>query len=306
MVRRALATAIVASVLALAADARADERVDLEKARVAYLGRNYAEAEDRLRALLDPRTGAKERTVSSQARMYLGAVHFAQGKKDAAKEVFEGLLRDDPTFEPDPLGFPGDVINLYIDTRAQHAESIKNALAEAARLEALRKAKEAAEREQRERWLERVKSLAQEDKTTVKNRRLVAWVPFGAGQFQNRQPVLGWVFLGAEASLIVTSAALFGMQRYARDRALEEQRKNDPEQKKDQYLARENDFFVANAIVTGTFLVVAVAGIIQANLAYVPEYVEVKKRELPPLSGIRPIVGATSEGVYLGIRGLTF
>ncbi len=308
MLRRALAPAILFAVLAFAADARADARVDLEKARVAYLARNYAEAEDRLRALLDPQTGVKERALISQARMYLGAVSFAQGKKDAAKEIFETLVLEDPTYEPDPLSFPSDVVNLYIDTRAQLAESIKNAAAVAAKLEAERKAREAAERDRRERWLERVKALAQEDKTLVKNQRLVAFVPFGAGQFQNRQPLLGWIFLGAEASLVVTSGILFGMQRYAKDRAIEEQNANDPNQRKDQYVAREQDLFVANVVVTGAFAAVAVAGIIQANLAYQPEYVELKKRELPPLSALKPVIGATpaGDGVYLGVRGLTF
>jgi tetratricopeptide (TPR) repeat protein len=308
MLRRALALAVVAFALLGAADARADARTDLEKARASYLARNYAEAEERLRALLDPQTGVKERTLLSPARMYLGAVHYAQGRKDAAKEIFEKLVLEDPTFEPDPLSFPGDVVNLYIDTRAQLAESIKNAAAIAAKLEAERKAREAYEREQKEKWLERVKALAQEDKTTVKNRRLVAFMPFGAGQFQNRQPVLGFVFLGVEASLVVTSGILFGMQRYAQTRAEEERDSLDLDQKKDQYMARADDLFIANIAVTGAFVLVAGAGILQANIAYVPEYVEVKKRELPPLSALRPVVAPTSsgDGVYLGVRGLVF
>lgn len=307
-VRRVLALATFALVLAVAGDARADGRVDLEKARAAYLARNYGEAEERLRALLDPQTGVKERTLVSQARMYLGAVFYAQGKKDAAQEMFEKLVLDDPTFEPDPLSFPGEVVNLYIDTRGQLAERIKNAAAIAAKLEAERKAREAYEREQREKWLERVKELAQEEKVTVKNRRLVAWLPFGAGQFQNRQPTLGWAFLGVEASLVVASGVLFGMQRYAQSRADEERAAGDLEGKAEQYEARVRDVFWANVAVTGSFVLAAGAGILQANLAFVPEYVEVKKRELPPLGGIRPIVGATpmGDGVYVGLRGFSF
>src|SRR5687767_2473070 len=154
MVRRALALALVAVALLGAGKARADGRVDLEKARASYLARNYSEAEERLRVILDPATGVRERTLLSPARMYLGAVLFAQGKKDAAKEIFEKLVLEDPTFEPDPLSFPGEVVNLYIDTRAQLAESIKNAAAIAAKLEAERKAREAYEREQKEKWLE--------------------------------------------------------------------------------------------------------------------------------------------------------
>lgn len=78
--------------------ASAQGRVDVEKARAAYLARNYAEAEERLRALVDPKTGLKELGLLSQARMYLAAVLLAQGKPDAAAEVLEKMILEDPAF----------------------------------------------------------------------------------------------------------------------------------------------------------------------------------------------------------------
>ena len=110
--------------------ASAQGRVDVEKARAAYLARNYAEAEERLRALVDPKTGLKELSLLSQARMYLGAVLLAQGKRDPAVEVFEKMILEDPAFEPDPLSFPGDVINTFFDVRAQLQEKIRQAAAD--------------------------------------------------------------------------------------------------------------------------------------------------------------------------------
>lgn len=125
--RPLLRVALAASLaLALSRDARAQGRAELEKARAAYIARNYAEAEERLRALVDPSTGTKERAVLSQARMVLGAALLAEGKREPAEEVFEKLILEDPAFEPDPLGFPGDVINTFIDTRVQLQEDRKS------------------------------------------------------------------------------------------------------------------------------------------------------------------------------------
>ena len=65
--------------------------------------------------------------------------------------------------------------------------------------------------------------------------------------------------------------------------------------------------------LVGAFAVVAVAGIVQANLAYVPETSETKKRDLPPVSGLKPVVaplargeGADVAGVTLGLAGVLF
>jgi hypothetical protein len=43
----------------------------------------------------------------------------------------------------------------------------------------------------------------------VRNSFMVAFLPFGAGQFQNGQRTKGWVFLGTEAALAGVSIAAF-------------------------------------------------------------------------------------------------
>ena len=304
--RRALAAALLGAVLLASTDAAAQGRAELEKARAAYLARNYAEAEDRLHALVDPKGGVKERALLSEARMYLGAVLLAQGRKEQAKEVFEKLILADVTYDPDPLSFPADVINTFIDTRAELQERIKTAAQTAAKLEAERKAREEAERRAREEWLEEVKAQAQEEKITIKNDRLVAFVPFGAGQFQNRQPVLGWLFLGTEAALVVASAITLPMYLYARERAEDEARSGDVERKAQLYQDRAENIRFANLTLVGAFVTVAAAGIVHANLSYVPEVVEKKTRPLPPLGlgRIAPIVAPVGrgDGVMVGVQ----
>jgi tetratricopeptide (TPR) repeat protein len=292
--------------------ASADARAELEKARASFVARNWTDAEERLRTLLDPRTGTlKERPLISQARMYLGATQLALGKKDEAKESFEKLVLDDPTFEPDPLSFPGEAINTFIDVRSSLLEQIKTASQNAARLAEEKRAREEAEREAQRIWLERVKAQAAEEKITVRNSRIVASLPFGAGQFQNGQLVLGGVVLGAQAASVGGTIVTYAMYRYARGRENEELAGDlglAP-----QWHQRAEDLRIANLAFAGSFLGTAALGILQAHLSFVPERAQKKPRDLPPLEPVRPraaLVPTVSilpgSGIFFGVQGVAF
>ncbi|MBS2020729.1 MAG: hypothetical protein JST00_48195 [Deltaproteobacteria bacterium] len=301
-----IAAAIVALGALATTPAGAQGRADLEKARAAYLAKNYPEAEQRLRALTDPKTGVKELTLLSQGRMYLGAVLLAQGKREEAVDVFEKLVLEDNVFEPDPLGYPTDVLNTFIDVRVRLQERIRIAAQNQAKLEAEKKAREEEEKRRYAQWLDDVKRMATEEKITVRHNRLVAFLPFGAGQFQNGSPILGWTFLTAEALLVVGTAITVPMKVYARGRAEDEASKGDLSGTADAYDRRADDIRAVNLGLAGAFAAVAVTGIVQANLAYVPETTETKKRELPALGKIRPTIAPVASGVFVGITGTTF
>lgn len=306
VLRRGLAGLLFGVLTFGATPAFADGRAELEKARASYLARNWSEAEERARALVDPASGLKDRALVSQARMILGAALIAQGKKDAAVEVFEKLVLDDSTFEPDPLSYPSDVINSFIDTRAQLAERIKNQAVTLAKLEAERKAREEAEREKQRRWLELVKAQAQEEKITVRNSRLVACLPFGVGQFQNEQPVLGWIFLGTEAALVVGTAITLPMHSYARSRREHYVDTQDLDLAV-QWDQRADQIQVANLILVGSFAAVAGVGILQANINFQPTRDERKKRDLPPVGRWSPVLTPLAGGgAFVGVTGATF
>lgn len=292
--RRLVASAALGVILSSAGAVRADGRAELEKARASFLARNWADAEERLRVLLDPKTGLKERPLILQARMYLGASLVAQGRKEDAKAAFEKLVLDDPTYEPDPLGFPSDAINTFIDVRSSLLEQIKTATQNAARLAAERRAREDAEREAQRVWLDKVKAQASEEKITVRHSRLVASLPFGVGQFQNGEPLLGWIFLGTQVAALAGTGVTFGMYRYARDREAESLRAVTPYWRElaSQWQQRGSDIQLVNLGFAGAFLAIAAAGIVQANVAFVSESAEKKKRDLPPLS---PATGRTTE-----------
>ncbi len=302
--RRFLAASAFALVVFGGRAASAQGRVDVEKARAAYLARNYAEAEERLRALVDPKTGLKDVSLLSQARMYLAAVLLAQNKRELGAEVFEKLILEDAAFEPDPLSFPGDVINTFFDVRVQLQERIRQAAQNSARLEAEKRARAEQERRRQEAWLAKVKQLATEEKITVHNSRVVALLPFGAGQFQNREPVLGWMFLVSESALVLGTMITVPLFIYA------DGRKNgqgaDLERKAQIYKDRADTIQTVNLSLVGAFAAVAITGVVQANLAYVPEISETKKRELPPESRLTPLVApvARSEGSFMPQGGI--
>lgn len=290
----------------------AQGRVDVEKARAAFLARKYAEAEERLRLLVDPNVGLKEIALLSQARMYLAAVLIARGQQESGVEVLTKLIVEDPTFEPDPLSFPGEVINTFFDVRAQLQEKIRQAAQNAARLEAEKRFRAEEERRRQEAWLATVKQMATEEKITVRNSRLVAFVPFGAGQFQNRDHALGWTFLIGESALAAGSLITVPLFNYASSRA--HSQGADLEGKAQIYKDRADTIQIVNLSFVGALAAIAITGVIQANLAFVPSVSETKKRPLPPMSRVVPAVlplarGEGSQvpsGLALGFSGLLF
>jgi tetratricopeptide (TPR) repeat protein len=281
MLRRLLRILLFAATMLGAGAAFADEQSDLEKARAAYIGRRYDEAEERFRALLDPAKGPwKDRLLYNQARMFWAATLVAKKQFEEAITVLEGLILDDPSFEPDPLVFPGEFSDLYFDTRKRMTDRINAAKQAAARQEAERRAREEAERRRQAEFFEKVKRLASEEKETVHHSRWVAAIPFGVGQFQNDQKALGWVFLGTEAALLAGALAVVPSYVYHRDQAIEQNNRGD-RVKAENYNERAADLRYVNLGLIGGFCFVALVGVIQAQMAYVPDVIETKPRPLP-------------------------
>lgn len=274
---------------------RADASSDLEKAHNAYVAHKYEDAEKRLRALLDPETGTlKDPDAVADARMYLGAVLVSEGKKDQAAEEFEQLLLADPDYQPDPLRVSLQGIDAFVDARTRlrdrleaiQAEKVRKAQEEKARIEESRQ--KAAQR------LALIEKLAGEELVVERNSRWRAVVPFGVGQFQNRQWTLGWMFLSSESLFAIGSAIGTGAWLYnvghenaslalgGRNAAL-------------QYESRAQSAFVVGDVFAAAFAAAAVAGIVHAELTFVPEFAEVRKRAIPPVS-LCPTIGPGTLG----------
>ncbi len=294
--RIAITLALLGLGVALPRVARADPAADLEKAHNAYVAHQYDEAEARLRALLDPATGTlTEPDAVADARMYLGATLVAEKKADEAAKVFSDLLSDKPEYQPDALRVSLEAVDAFTDARARNRDRIAAIQAERVRKAQQEKARGDAERERQRARLEALEKLASTETITHENSRLVALVPFGAGQLQNGDTALGWTLLVGEGLLALGSGVSAGMS------FLYVAQRNDAYQKGQFDVATQyNDFAKTAAWVgdflAGGFVAAAVAGVVQAQLAFVPETVTVRKRELPVLS-LTPVVGPGGVGV---------
>ena len=292
------------AVFAFAKTSSADTQAEFDKARAAYGARNFPDAETRLRAALEGKTPIRDVALLSQGRMLLAAVVFAEQRKDDAVLLIEKILLADPTFEPDPLSYPSEVIDVFFDTRERLRDRLNAAAQARARLEAEKRAKEEADKRRKEAWVANIEKLASEEKVTVRNSRLVAFAPFGAGQFQNRRPTLGWALFGLESAFVIGTAITLPIYIDARSSESEQIAMRDPEKKAAGYHDRMVTAKIVNLSLLGAFAVTAIGGIIEANVNFVPEYAEVKKRPLPKLaSSVSPFAAPVEGGGVAGFSG---
>ncbi len=293
--RLLLACLAVVSCAAIAGAARADELSELEKAYGAYAAHKYEDAEARLRLLLDPKTAVlKEPDMLADARMYLGAVLVAEGKKEEAAAVLEALLLDRPDYQPDPLRVSLPALDAVIDARVRLRDKLGAIQAEKVRKALEEKAKIEAERQKAALRLAMLEKLAMEQIVVERHSRWEALVPFGVGQFQNRQPVLGWTFLIGESLLAAGSTIGIGYTLYNQNLAYDAFANR--ETTATGYESRaQQAAFVADAFAIG-FGAAAIAGVVQAQLGFVPEHVHVEVRRSLPVS-IAPTFGPGTFGI---------
>lgn len=144
--------------------------------------------------------------VRSETHQYLGASLELMGRSGEAEEQFEELLTLQPQFIMDQAEFPTEVITLFETVRLRVQDRIRQIEERRRRAqEAERRDRERRLREEQERLLRisRPRYMVQE----VQERHLVvAFLPFGAGQFQNGQRSKGYAFLGTE--LVLTGASM--------------------------------------------------------------------------------------------------
>jgi hypothetical protein len=287
--------AAVAVGVTLAPAARADATADLEKAHNAYVARQYDEAEMRLRALLDAKTGTLvDPDKVADARMYLAATLIAEKKNDEANALLEQLLTDRSDYQPDPLRVSLEAIDALTDARTRIRDKLAALQAEKVRKTQEEKAKIESERLKQQVRLAQLEQLAGTEIVEHSNSRLLAMVPFGAGQFQNGQTALGWTFLLSEGALAIGSGISAGFWYYYVQQEQAGVNNNDGTAKGYRDLAA--GWSVAGDAMFGGFALVALIGIVHAQLTFVPETVETRKRPLPPVT-LAPTIGPGGLGL---------
>jgi tetratricopeptide (TPR) repeat protein len=273
-----------------------DVQDDLEKAHNAYVAHKYGESEARLRALLfgNP-SPLRDPDAVADARMYLGAVLLAEGKKAEAGRTFEQLLLEKPDYQPDALRVSLDAIDSLIDARTRLRVQLAAIQAEQVRKAQEEKAKIAAERELAAARLAMLEKLATTEVVAERHSRLVALLPFGVGQFQNGQTTLGHVFLWGEALLAVGNVTAGSISLYDWAQANDALGRHDGTAT--QYLANAGTAGTVSYVFGAAFLAAALAGIVHAEVTFVPERIDTRKREILPMVSLEPILGPGTVGV---------
>ena len=298
-------------IVATAPCVRADEQSDLDKGRNVYFARQYDEADARFRTMLDAKTGTlHDPVLITQAQMYWGAVMIAKGRPQDASALFEKLLLRDAHYEPDPLSFPPEVLDAFVDTRTRIRDSLNAAARENARRDAERKAREEGEKQRQVERLRLLERLASEEEITERHYRFVAFVPFGAGQFQNGQKALGWIFLGAESAFVLGGVVTLPLYYAARKAAVDDYVPATNNFATAQGLSafeRSKTYRVANLTLYAGFVATALIGVAQANIAYVGDVHITQKRVVKASPSFAPTLTPliSETGVSGGIFGLT-
>lgn len=255
------------------------DEAKLSRVLSVYEGR-FDECARELGQLLNPKSEDRLRdpAVIERARLHQAACLIRAGRKEEAAQPLRDALRADYNMKPPENWIFGEpVIDLFFKVR----EELRGEIAEAEqrKLEEARKtaaAAEAAEQRRRRRYLELVR-LASQETVVERNRRWIAWVPFGVGQFQNGDDGLGYLFLTSEVALGAAAIGSMMIQLSFRDDGAR------PEQT--DFVALNRAVHTAETVLTVSswgLAVVAAAGIVEAHMSFVPERRTTRERPLPP------------------------
>lgn len=279
--------------------ARADDATNLDSGVNSHDAARWNECVERFNAMLNPNspTAITDPELKKRARMYDAACLVALGKDAEADKQIETLLLDDPRYFPDKAAFSSKVIDRFTAARGRLKDELD-------RREAARIAAEEADRKRREEQKAReqarqaaIELLARQEVTVEKNSRFWAAIPFGVGQFQNRQRGLGYAFLGAEAALgaasIVLDLVYGSIVRQGQSGTVD----------REAAIRQRDRVVLANRITFAGFAAVAVGGIIHAEATFVPQFVDVHERPLPKELLLSPTIGFDAHGMTAGLGG---
>lgn len=265
--------------------AAADELEEFEHARKAYEQARYERAIKRFEALVggeEPRLRSPPLTLES--RKYLAASYLFAGEPERAEEQFERLLRQDPDYELDPVVFPREVHEVFASVRERLSE-------ERQREEETRREQLGAERERRReldrqrRRIEQLEEIARTEVVREENSRWIATIPFGVGQFQNGHRRLGLTLAIAEGVMAATSITTFLLHRSVLATDLGPPPDGCSREDADfctRLGQREKAYRYTNWASSGLFVGLALVGILDAHLRFVPHTERTRRREVPP------------------------
>jgi len=271
---------------------------------------SYQEAAEQFSKLLDPKAPSylQDGKLRQQARALYAATLVALGKLDEADETIGTLLREDTSYQPTPGLFPQQVVDRFIAVRAKLRTELEDLARQKLAEEQKRELERQRARASQAKRVAELERLAGEERVTWVRSRWIAAIPFGVGQFQNDANALGWFFATSEALMAATSI-VSGVIAYDYSTVRCTDTEPDPDTGKPVKVDCDSlttSFFAArtvNWISFGATAVLAVAGIIEAQVSLEPEQTEVRKRELPPSLKVTPSAAVSDQGVLFGLEG---
>ncbi|NUQ78144.1 MAG: hypothetical protein HUU21_31820 [Polyangiaceae bacterium] len=309
--------------------AGADEAQELELGKNRFDAGQYEEAVKRFTTMLDPsvapceksapkksgRCRLTDKVLIERARAFAAASLVALGRIPEADAHIETIFRQNPTYAPNPALFPFEVIDRFTEVKARIRAELEAIARKEAEIALQKRLAEQKAEEDKRRWLAEIQRLAGQERVVQKNSRLVAAVPFGVGQFQNGSPGLGWFFAISEAVTGAAALTFAGVFSYYVSIDLTT---IDPDTGAPVDRAALNSAMrtaaTLNQVAFGTWAALTVAGIVQAQIAFVPEVVTTVKRPVPkppptlderksaPVSMV-PVVSVVPGGAGLGVVG---
>lgn len=295
-------------------DVRLSDPAELEQIIELYMAGQYADCSNQLAAFLDPKGKSpfKETRVIEQGRLYYASCTLMQGRRDVARKALRSALEENPLMQsPDSLTFPPPVVSLFLEVRDEVQQLITDSEKELVvqlRRENELARRRAEQREYRERELEK---LARTEFVVAKNSRYIAAIPFGVGQFQNGNKVLGGVLLAGESLLLVTAVSSGLILADLTSKVA-------PGIEVETYTRQTNTAYDTLTWSSWALLGTAALGILEAQLRFKPERkLEERKRALPPELEMppesprpqesdvefEPSVGFAPGGALLGVSG---
>lgn len=193
---------IVVAIVCITAAAHATPTQDLDRARKSFRDKHYQSAIPVLNTLLYPDLQLARQEEAIEAQLMLGAAYYETGERDRAIREFEKVIQLEPDRSITTLFYSEGAVRLFEETKRTVQE----------RMERDAQKKKLAEE------LERIRKY-RESLIVVESRPYyVNFLPFGAGQFQNKQRTKGVLFatgqgltLGASAGIFLYLAGTYGL-----------------------------------------------------------------------------------------------
>jgi tetratricopeptide (TPR) repeat protein len=215
----------------------------------------HAQAAEKLRTILEP-IALESRENVIVARQYLGACYYLLGDKQKARNQFSMLLALDPQHRLDPAVFSPALVKLFEQVRAETGLALKEPAPPPPPAAGPPPPPPPPA------------VVTAPPPGYTPHSPALSLVPFGVGQFFNRQPVRGALFATAEVGLFAAAAVTFAMFESLKVEEIT------PAGEVLQVYFRPEDVDQANRlqnIYLGTFwagVVVVAAGIVEALISY--------------------------------------